>query len=307
MDRSRGRLSCPFAGPNQPLYTAAVLQRRALLFVVAGALLVSASAVAAPSEPAVFPWLAAPHTGDLLEGRFAPPEGFARVPVAAGSFGAFLRRLPLRPTDEPVRAFDGRALATPHVAVVALDVGARDLQQCADSALRLRAEHLWARGEQRRAAFHATSGDLLPFARYAGGEQIAVTGNKVRWRAADRGAAVGEDNRAALSRWLDDVFMYAGSMSLAKDTAAVTGEVAPGDLFVQGGSPGHVLVVLDVAARGAERRLLIGEGFMPAQSFHVVPAPEGGAWITPAPDGSLKVPTWPAPFPRSSLRRFAEP
>lgn len=301
--------------------------RRALLLAAAGALLLSASATAAthaapngaapngaappdaapPDAPAPYPWLTAPHAGDVLEERIAPPEGFARVPVAAGSFGAFLRRLPLVPAREPVRAYDGRALATPHVAVVALDVGARDLQQCADSALRLRAEHLWARGQQRRLAFHATSGDRLPFSRYAGGEQIAVQGNKVRWRAADRGAAVGERNRAALARWLDDVFLYAGSLSLAKDTVAVTGDVAPGDLFVVGGSPGHVLVVLDVATKGAERRLLIGEGFMPAQSFHVVPAPDGSPWVAPAPDGSVSVPTWPAPFPRSSLRRFTEP
>ena len=276
----------------------------------AGALLVGALAMcasAAYAEPPPWPWLAAPHTGDVLEERFPAPEGFARVPLAAGSFGAFLRRLPLLPAAEPVRAFDGRALGTPHAAVIALDVGARDLQQCADSALRLRVEHLWARGEQRRLAFHATSGDLLPFARYAAGEQIAVRGNKVSWRSADAGAATGEGNRAALSRWLDDVFMYAGSRSLANDTIAVAGDVEPGDLFVVGGSPGHVLVVLDVAARGAERRLLLGEGFMPAQSFHVVPSITGEPWVAPAPDGAVKVPTWPAPFPRSSLRRFTEP
>ncbi len=281
--------------------------RCAPVLALLGALVVSAPLASAPDAPAPHPWLQAPHVGDVLEERFAPPEGFARVPVAAGSFGAFLRRLPLLPKGEPVRAFDGRALTTPHVAVVALDVGARDLQQCADSALRLYAEYRWARGAQERLAFHATSGDLLPFARYAGGEQIAVRGNKVRWRAADPGAAAGVHDRAAFARWLDDVFMYAGSRSLAKDTVAATDDVAPGDLFVLGGSPGHVLVVLDVAARGAERRLVIGEGFMPAQSFHVVPAPDGGAWIAPAPDGSVTVPTWPAPFPRSARVRFTEP
>lgn len=243
----------------------------------------------------------------MLEQRFLPPDGFARVPLAADGFGAFLRRLPLAAAGEPVRAFDGRVIGTPHAAVIALDVGGADLQQCADSALRLYIEFLWARSRQRSLAFHLTSGDVLPFSRYAAGEQIAVRGNKVRWRAADATAARGDDSRAALRRYLDDLFMYAGSLSLAKDTVEVTGEIAPGDLFVLGGSPGHVLVVLDVVARGAERRLLIGEGYMPAQSFHVVPAPDGGAWLTPAPDGSITVPTWRAPFPRSSLRRFKEP
>lgn len=284
--------------------------QRTLRLATASALLVSAlafSASATPVEVTPWPWLTAPHVGDVLEDRFPAPAGFSRVPLAGDSFGAFLRRLPLLPAGEPVRAFDGRALGTPHVAVIALDIGARDLQQCADSALRLRVEHLWARGQQGKLAFHATSGDRLPFARYAAGEQIAVRGNKVSWRAADAGAAKGERNRAALARWLDDVFMYAGSRSLAKDTTAVVDDVLPGDLLVVGGSPGHVLVVLDVAVQGAERRLLIGEGFMPAQSFHVVPSTSGEPWVTPAADGSVKVPTWPAPFPRSSLRRFTEP
>lgn len=283
-------------------------RRPALLALVASALLGGALG-AAPlhaqggADSAGWPWLEAPHTGDTLETRFAPPEGFTRVDVAKGSFGAFLRRLPLRPEGAPVLAFDGRARSTPHTAVVELDVGAADLQQCADSAIRLHAEFLWSQGAQERIAFHTTSGDRVPFSRYAAGEQIAVRGNHVGWKKS--GAAPGARDRKAFHRYLDDVFMYAGSLSLAKDTRAVEGEIEPGDLYVVGGSPGHVLVVLDVAARGDERRLLIGEGFMPAQSFHVVPAPDGARWVTPGPDGAVRVPTWPAPFPRSSARRFA--
>lgn len=275
------------------------------LSLCAGALLLGAlGASAAHAEG--WPWLTAPHSGDTLEARLVPPEGFVRVAVAKGSFGEFVRGLPLLPEGAPVRAFNGRALSTPHVAVVDLDVGGADLQQCADSAMRLFAEYQWSRGASQQIAFHTTSGDRVPFSRYAQGEQIAVRGNRVGWQKAAR-PPQGKEDRGAFRRYLDDVFMYAGSRSLAKDTVAATDDVAPGDLFVLGGSPGHVLVVLDVAARGAERRLVIGEGFMPAQSFHVVPAPDGGAWIAPAPDGSVTVPTWPAPFPRSARVRFTEP
>lgn len=276
------------------------------LLGLCGALLLSALAVGpAHAAPATWPWLKAPHAGDTVEQRFQAPEGFERVAVAQGSFGAFLRSLPLMPQGAGVRAFDGRALGTPHVAVVDLDVGSVDLQQCADSAIRLRAEHLWALGQQERVSFHTTSGDAVPFARYARGEQIAVRGNKVGWKKG--GAAPGPKDRGAFRRYLDDVFMYAGSLSLARDTVAVVGEVQPGDLFVVGGSPGHVLVVLDVAARGEERRYLLGEGFMPAQSFHVVPARDGASWVTPEADGAVRVPSWPAPFPRSAARRFKDP
>lgn len=274
------------------------------LSLCAGALLLGAlGASAAHAEG--WPWLTAPHSGDTLEVRLVPPEGFVRVAVAKGSFGEFVRGLPLLPEGAPVRAFNGRALSTPHVAVVDLDVGSADLQQCADSAMRLFAEYQWSRGAAQQIAFHTTSGDRVPFSRYAQGEQIAVRGNRVGWQKAAR-RPQGKEDRGAFRRYLDDVFMYAGSRSLAQDTVAVEGELAPGDLLVVGGSPGHVLVILDVATRGDERRYLLGEGFMPAQSFHVVPGRDGASWLSADADGALHVPTWPAPFPRSSARRFRE-
>ena len=42
---------------------------------------------------------------DSLEARFAPPPGFRRVAVAAGSFGAWLRRLPLAAPGTPVLSY----------------------------------------------------------------------------------------------------------------------------------------------------------------------------------------------------------
>jgi Domain of unknown function (4846) len=269
---------------------------------LAGAMLVCASSARAQPAP-TWPWLDSPHGKDTLEDRIAAPEGFTRVAVKQGSFAAFLRRLPLLPAGADVRAFDGRVLNTAHVAVVDLDVGTVDLQQCADSAIRLRAEYLWSRDEKSRIAFHTTSGDRVPYARYQRGEEIAVRGNTVGWRKSTR-AQGGPNDRSAFRRYLHDVFMYAGSISLARDTEPVKGEVQAGDMYVVGGSPGHVLVVLDVALHGDERRLLLGEGFMPAQSFHVVPAVDGSTWVTPGADGAISVPTWPAPFARASLRRF---
>jgi hypothetical protein len=230
--------------------------------------------------------------------RLPPPAGFVPATVRPDSFGAFLQALPLLPADTPVRAFDGRTLAAPWaVAVVDLDVGQRDLQQCADSALRLYAEFRRARGTEAGLVFHATSGDALPWSRFAAGERPFVDGRHVRWRTG--GAA--STSTATYRAWLDTVFMWAGSASLALDTVAVAGPTEPGDLFVIGGSPGHVLVVVDVArdARGAER-LLLGQGFMPAQSFHLL------GWVAPDADGNVAVASWPTPFPASSRRRFVE-
>jgi Domain of unknown function (4846) len=65
------------------------------------------------------------------------PAGYERAPVAPGSFGAWLRELPLKPGRPQVVLFDGRPKVnqTAHYAVLDVDVGDRDLQQCADAVL----------------------------------------------------------------------------------------------------------------------------------------------------------------------------
>src|SRR4029078_1039254 len=93
---------------------------------------------------------------DTLESRFAPPPGARRVEVQAGSFGAWLRGLPLLPERSPVMLFDGtkKPRQDVHAAVVDIDVGTRDLQQCADAVMRLRAEWLFAAGRTPESAFN---------------------------------------------------------------------------------------------------------------------------------------------------------
>ena len=236
---------------------------------------------------------------DSVEERFAVNAGYERVAVKDGSFGAFLRALPLLPAGTPVTAFDGRIIDAPWArAVVDLDVGSKDLQQCADSAIRLWAEYRFARGDADIAGFviHATSGDPLPWARYRDGDRPVVKGNRISWQTKK---AAPSSSKATFRAYLDAVFMWAGSKSLKDDTVAVEGSnVEAGDLLVVGGSPGHVLVVLDVARAGAKQQLLIGEGYMPAQSFHVL------GWFDVADDGSVVVPSWSSPFERSTRRRF---
>src|SRR6476659_4017926 len=105
----------------------------------------------------IYAWLGHPP-GETIEARFAPPPGATRVAVAAGSFGAWLRGLPLLAPGAPVHLFDGsiKPRQDVHAAVVDLDVGARDLQQCADAVMRLRAEFAYANA--RPIAFHPDPG-----------------------------------------------------------------------------------------------------------------------------------------------------
>jgi hypothetical protein len=72
------------------------------------------------------------------------------------------------------------------------------------------------------------------------------------------------------------------------------------------GSPGHAVLVLDLARAADGRRVaLLGQGFMPAQSFHVLRPSREGTWFAIDPGTSgIKTPFWPT-FPWSSLRRLS--
>ena len=201
-----------------------------------------------------------PHAAaaDTLEARFSPPPGAARVAVADGSFGDFLRRLPLKPRGTAVRLYDGtpKARQDVHAAVVDLDVPPRDLQQCADAVMRLWAEYRYTLGA--RIAFHPDPG-------------------KSRALAFDART----HDRRAFAHWLIKVFADAGSASLEAELRAASGEVQPGDVLIQGGYPGHAVLVLDVAAgKDGRRWLLLGQSYMPAQDFHVLvnPATPSSPW-----------------------------
>jgi hypothetical protein len=232
--------------------------------------------VASAQEP--YPWPRRAPSPEALADRLPALPGTTRPPLPPGSFGAWLRGLPLLPRGTRVHLFDGREKDRQdvHVAVVDLDVGARDLQQCADAVMRLRAE--WLRQKGRPIAFHPEPGrsDALTF----------------------RGGS-----RAAFERYLVQLFAAAGTASLAAELAPARGEPEPGDVLIQGGHPGHAVLILDVArAADGTRYLLLGQSYMPAQQFHVLRAADGGAWF-PA-RFPLATPEW-RTFARADLRRFA--
>jgi len=251
-----------------------------------------------------YAWLDAGAQVRRLDESFPPPAGFERVEVAPGSFGDWLRGLPLKPAGAVVRSHRGAKVAGADrwsvAAVADLDVGGKDLQQCADSIIRLHAEWLWAAGRAGEIGYRFTSGHLATWRRWARGDRPKVRGNRVRWTRSEPP----DDSRAAFRRYLDLVFLYAGTISLARYEKPVPLlDLAPGDFFVAPGSPGHAVIVLDLArGPGGERRVLLGQGFTPAQDFHVL-ADGGDPWFTVEGD-SMDTPFW-EPFPWSSLRRLS--
>ncbi|MBU0550994.1 DUF4846 domain-containing protein [Myxococcota bacterium] len=257
-----------------------------------------------------YPWLAEMST-DVetrpLEATLATPEGFQRVAVEPDSYAAWLRGLPTRTDRAEVYAYDGARLDRPSAAIIYLDIGVRDRQQCADTVIRLHAEHLWSRGRAEAAGYHFTSGDLSTWKAWRSGERFKPQGIRVV-RARGRARA---NTHKAYRGWLDHLFIYAGTQSLWRDSRPVGARpYEAGDFFVQPGGPGHAVILLDIAQDAQGRRAaLIGQGFMPAEDLHVLKGSHdrvlNDVWFL-LPDEAhptLVTPSW-SPFKREEARRF---
>jgi hypothetical protein len=77
-------------------------------------------------------------------------------------------------------------------------------------------------------------------------------------------------------KYLDMVFTYAGTLSLSKELQKKSlQDLKIGDVFVQGGSPGHAVIVVDLAVndKTGDKVFLLAQSYMPAQSIHIIVNP----------------------------------
>ncbi len=273
--------------------------------LVVGAVLMAAVLSSQTALADDYPWPRAKSEAAAvtLAARIPPPEGFVRRSAPPSSFAAWLRGLPLKPSGEPVRFFNGVVKPRDvHLAVVDIDVGSRDLQQCADAIMRLRAEWLFANGRQREIGFNYTGGGRVSFARWSNGERPSNDGKT--WRRSSKPDA----GYAGFRRYMDNVFAFAGTYSLERELKSVAAaDLAIGDVFIRGGFPGHAVLVADLVENPAtgERRFLLLQSFMPAQSIHVLKNPtaaDASPWYPATWSGPLVTPEW--TFPENSLKRW---
>lgn len=242
-----------------------------------------------------------------LANRFPPPAGFERPELQPRSFGDWLRHVQLLPDGQPVLLHTGQPKLRQdiHAAVLNIDVGSRDLQQCADAIMRLRAEWLFAAGRAHEVAFNDTgAGKPMAFSRWAAGERPQPDGRKLVWRR----TAAPDASYASFRRYLDSVFAWAGTHSLEQELVPVTArEITAGDVIIRGGFPGHAVLAVDLAVgrETGERRVLLVQSFMPAQSIHVLKNPaatDGSPWYRITDSEPVTTPEW--QFPGGSLRRW---
>lgn len=211
--------------------------------------------------------------GDTIGSRFCAPEGYARVFAGEGSFASFLRAYPLKEDQSPVLLYNGerKRNQNAHIAVTKLSVEPEDLQQCADSVMRMYAEYFWQTGQYERIAFHFVSGFLAEYAKWREGYRITVNGNEAVWVK----SGTYDDSYETFASYLRMVFAYAGTLSMETESQEISlSQTEAGDVFLKGASPGHVVMILDVCENAdGKKAFLLGQGYMPAQEFHVLKNP----------------------------------
>jgi hypothetical protein len=215
-------------------------------------------------------------------GDIAVPESFKRVKVDSNSFAGWLHNVPLR-KDKAVYLYNGKLKAnqSAQFAVVDISVGNKDLQQCADAVMRLRAEYLFSQKKFSEIAFMDYSGKWY---KYQGG------------------------NRQLFDNYLQTVFGWCGSASLDKQLKVVDdfNKISAGDVFVQGGFPGHAIMVVDIAINDKGNKIfMLAQGYQPAQDIHVLVNPTKfsiSPWYEVTDIEEIITPEW--KFKKSNLKRW---
>ena len=218
------------------------------------------------------------------------PEGFTRITTTPGSFGDYLRNTELKTEDNKVYLHNGELKwnQSAQFAVLKIDVGTRDLQQCADAVMRLRAEYLYEQKQYNKIHFNFLSdGKPRYFNDYAKGD---LSHKKFR-------------------KYMDYIFSYANTSSLKNELKKVNSsdDIQIGDVFIQKGKPyGHAITVMDIAKNeSGEIIFLLSQSYMPAQDIHILKNPKNKAispWYKAKKTGSLYTPEWTFTF--NDLMRF---
>lgn len=234
-------------------------------------------------------------------------QHFERTVIQKQSFATYLRQLPLKPEGTKVKYYNGqdKPYQNAHYRIIDLDIGTKNLQQCADAVIRLRAEYLFSIGDFESIHFNFTSGDTAKYINWMQGYRPQVKENHVSWI---KNARTGQ-TYANFRQYLDSVFMYSGSYSLKKELSPVIDlkAIEIGNVFIQGGFPGHAIIVIDMTRSIEDDKIaiLLAQGYMPAQDIHILVNdndPDLSPWYIVGQNDKLYTPEW--IFEWSDLYKF---
>ncbi len=245
---------------------------------------------------------------NTIQTRFAVPDGYVRTNESENSFANYLRHLPLKPYGSQVKYYDGTIKNKLNVydAVIDLPIGNKDLHQCADAVMRLRADFFYQNKQYDNIHFKFTNGFNVPYNKWREGYRIKAKGNKTSWVK----TAKPSDSKEEYWKYLEIIFNYAGTSSLEKELKSVLfSNIQIGDVFIKGGFPGHAVIVVDMAVnlKNNQKLFLLAQSYMPAQELQIVLNPRISSnnrvcWYSSSIETNLETPEW--SFKTSQLKRF---
>jgi len=248
------------------------------------------------------------ETEETIKTRFSLPNGFIRVTTKSNTFENYLQNFKLKPHNSKVHLYNGelKSRQDVHAAILDIDVGKKDLQQCADATIRLRAEFLYKQKRYDDISFNFTNGFQVAYSKWRKGNRIKVKGNKVFWYKTDKNSTTYH----SFKQYMQLVFIYAGTLSLDKEMNHIDlNDMQIGDVFIQGGSPGHAIIIVDMAKNDKNETIfMLAQSYMPAQEIHILKNFNDSAispWYktkTILDNSVLQSPEW--NFDKNNLKRF---
>jgi len=220
------------------------------------------------------------------------PENFMRLELDSNSFAYFLRNISIRQNDNTVYLYNGEKKQNQNVqfAVLDIEVGTKDLQQCADAVMRLRGEYLYGQKKYSNIHFNFLS-DAKP--RYF----LEYSKNDTSYK--------------SFRKYMDNIFAYANTASLNDELQTVDiNDMKIGDVFIQKKTPyGHAIIVVDMAVNSKtnQKIFLIAQSYMPAQDIHILLNLNNlniSPWYELDFGETLYTPEW--TFKSSCLKRFLD-
>lgn len=244
--------------------------------------------------------------GATQETRILTPDGYTRVPAEKDSFLSFMREYPVYPDGSDIYVYDGSTLSgNTAAAVYKIALGNEGYQQCADSVIRLWSEYFLQTGQENRLSFHLTNGFVCDYSHFKKGLRVLAVGEKAVWLP----LKMPSDDKQTFNDYLLSVMRYAGTLSLTDESSTISAdEVHAGDIICHGGSPGHVVLIVDEAENADGKRcFLLAQGYIPAQSCHIIyNQPDKNPWITEEMLSADTINTGSYTFDKSELRRWGE-
>ncbi len=173
---------------------------------------------------------------------------------------------------DPVKFFNGKLV--PHsfdYAKFNYEIGTKNLHQCADATIYLHAKYNFDTNNLDKIKYHFTNGMVYSYNEYLKGYRPII--NYSNWKSKVEKTAIEVDNTYDnLKKYLFIIWEWAGTLSLdTYDTNKIYTDPEPGDMFITGGSPGHVINVIDkILSPWGENLYMLSQSWMPAQEQYIL-------------------------------------